>query len=210
MLDLRILTEDFIRKDWPRLEGDNSWDESVLRAINGVTMDLTDRERQLLAWLHSYKVLLFFPPDKSSQVARQILDFADNERTPTRVLDRDSISGAYQKLYGRLSEAAHKSPQSGNPRDVSSLTSKALWCCYPSDVPIFDDHAARALQVISRLLRIKATKSVEYERFIEVWFKVYDKISPAIDAAGLKDYPYKVRILDRLLWHLGQPSFDMA
>jgi len=210
MLDLRILTEDFIRKDWPRLEGDNSWDESVLRAINDVTMDVNDRERQLRAWLHSYKVLLFFSPDNSSQVARQILDFADNERTPTRVLDRDSISGAYQKLYARLSSVVHPSPRSGNPRNVGSLTSKALWCCYPADVPIFDDHAARALQVVSRLLGIKATKSEDYERFVEVWFVVYERIGPAINASGLKDYPYKVRVLDKLLWHLGQPSFDMA
>jgi hypothetical protein len=210
MLDLGIVIENFIRKDWPRLERDNSWDESVLRAINDVTMDVTERERQLLAWLHSYKVLLFFPPDNSIQVARQILDFADNERTATRVLDRDSISVAYQTLYARLSAVVHPSPISGNPRNVVSLTSKALWCCYPSDVPIFDDHAARALQVISRLLGIKAVKSDKYECFLEVWFQVYGRIDAAIDASGLKDYPYKVRVLDRLLWHLGQPSFDMA
>jgi len=59
-------------------------------------------------------------------------------------------------------------------------------------------------------LGIKATKSEDYERFVEVWFVVYERIGPAINASGLKDYPYKVRVLDKLLWHLGQPSFDMA
>ena len=46
------------------------------------------------------------------------------------------------------------SRKTGRLRDVTSLTSKALWCCYPQDVPMFDDYAVRALQVISRLFRI--------------------------------------------------------
>ena len=38
------------------------------------------------------------------------------------------------------------------PRSLTSLTSKALWCCYPDAIPIFDSYARRALWVLSRLM----------------------------------------------------------
>jgi hypothetical protein len=97
----------------------------------------------------------------------------------------------------------------GKKREVTSLTSKALWCCYPHDIPILDDYAERALQVISRILRLApATEKPRYSAFVDVWFQVYDEIKLVIDKPELNKYKYKVRVLDKLLWYLGQHSFD--
>ncbi len=67
----------------------------------------------------------------------------------------------------------------------------------------------RALQVISKLLGITTEEGERYGRFIDAWFQVYEKVRPTIDAADLGGCPYKVRVLDRILWHLGQPSFNI-
>jgi hypothetical protein len=48
----------------------------------------------------------------------------------------------------------------------------------------------------------------DYVCFVDAWFRVYDELKSVIDVANLSGYPYKVRVLDRLLWYLGQPNFD--
>ena len=43
-----------------------------------------------------------------------------------------------------------------------------------------------------------------------MWLQLYQRIEPAIDQSDLRGYPYKVRVLDGLLWYLGQPTFDAS
>jgi len=42
---------------------------------------------------------------------------------------------------------------------------------------------------------------------VDVWFRAYDEINPAVDEAGLSACPRKVRILDGVLWYLGQGGY---
>ncbi len=74
---------------------------------------------------------------------------------------------------------------------------------------MFDYYAERALQVISRLFGIlpEATQT-GYGCYVEVWLQLYQRVEPVIDQFDLKGYPYKIRVLDALLWYLGQPTFD--
>jgi hypothetical protein len=119
------------------------------------------------------------------------------------------VISEHERLRERIRHVAPHSLKTGKPREVTSLTSKALLCCYPYDVPIFDSYALRALQVISRLSRMTTGENQsEYACFVDAWFQVYDEVEPVIELAGLDGYPYKVRVLDRLLWYLGQPNFD--
>ena len=208
------MTENFIRNDLEGLRTDDPADQSVLRAINETDMEEAERMQRLLKWLNYYRVLLFFPPENSKQVAHQILAYADNERSVSKTLARGDIFLQYKMLREKLCAAAHRNPISGKPRNVDSLTSKALWCCYPSDIPIMDDYAERALQVISRLSGIKLKtgnlNKDRYECFLEVWFLLYERVAPVIDPLDPTQYPFKPRVLDRLLWHYGQPNYDSA
>jgi hypothetical protein len=43
---------------------------------------------------------------------------------------------------------------------------------------------------------------------VDVWFQVYREVQSVIDEADLRGHRYKVRVLDRLLWYLGQPGFE--
>jgi len=209
MLSLREFTDEFIQTKLQSFEGDDRTDEAVIQAIGKQNMDHTDREDHILRWLNKYRVLLFFPPEKSREIAGQIIEFADERSQAPLNQNKDLILKEYERLRGRISRVAPLSPKSGKPREIISLTSKALWCCYPHEIPIFDAYAERALQVISRLSRMMPSQSQpEYACFIDVWFQVYQEVKPVIDQSNLNGYPYKIRVLDRLLWHLGQPSFE--
>jgi len=212
LLNLKQIAEDFIQNRLPSLdEGERKGptDESAIEAINGRSRNHSDRESDLLDWLKHYKVLRYFPVDKSREIANQIIEYADGSRPAPRLPDKSSIITEYERLERRIIQAAPLCPKSGKPRDVTSLTAKALWCCYPHDIPIFDSHAERSLHVMSRLLRMapEPTQS-KYAAFLDVWLQVYDEVRPVIEKADLDGYPYKVRVLDRLLWYLGKPSFD--
>ena len=207
MLDLKKFAEDFIQKKLQLFDDDNREDESVIKAINDRETANSDRERGVRRWLNVYKALLFFPPDNSMKIAGEIIKFAHERQRTTLHQNKDRIISEYVCLRERIRQFA-PSLKSGNPKEVTSLTSKALWCCYPYDVPIFDSYAVDALRVISRLSRIAPEPNQsEYACFVDVWSQVYSEIVSVIEEADLNGYPYKVRVLDRLLWDLGQPSY---
>ncbi|MGA2879596.1 MAG: hypothetical protein ABSG13_11650 [Bryobacteraceae bacterium] len=186
---------------------DTTEDKAVIDAINGRALDPTGRQRQVVHWLEYYKVLMFVQPDRKTAMANEIIGFADGPREDSLHRNKDGIVSEFDRLGKRICKVA-KPKKSGEPPALTSLTSKALWCCYPNDVPVFDDNAARALGVISRLCHlVPAPKQLKYACFVDVWLQVYNEVESVISPEDLSDCPYKVRVLDRLLWYLGQRSF---
>ncbi len=123
--------------------------------------------------------------------------------------DHALIMFEFDKLWRVIQPIAPRGPKTGKLREVVSLTSKALWCCYPNDIPIFDDYTLRALQVICRLCSIfPAPGQSEYGTFSDAWLQIYRKLEPIIEREDLQAFPFKVRVMDGMLWYLGQPSFD--
>jgi hypothetical protein len=150
---------------------------------------------------------MFFPADRSAAIADEVLRFADEPRKKSLNGDKKGIASEFEELMKRVSSVAPLT-KTGEPRRLTSLTSKALWCVYPEDVPIFDKNALTALTVISRLCQIAPEPNQsDYARFVDVWLQVYNQVEPVISQADLSDCPYKVRALDRLLWYLGQVGF---
>jgi hypothetical protein len=191
---LKEIAEQFIGENLQLFQCNHPADEVVIQAINDTEMNQENREERVLRWLHYYRVLLFF---------------ADESRNTKGSLSKELIISEYEKLRERIRHVAPLRPTTGKRREVTSLTSKALWCCYPYSVPIFDGYALRALHVISRLSNMTIEKnSSEYARFVDAWFQVYAKVEPVIELAHLDNYSYKVRVLDKFLWFLGQPNFE--
>lgn len=207
MCDLKQLVRDLIATKWHVGGRDTVEDRLVIEAINKRDLGPADRNQKITHWLQFYKVLMFFPADRSAAIADEIIGFADEQRAASLSLDKDRIVHEFDRLNARISVVA-KPNKDGKPPNLKSLTSKALWCCYPHDVPIFDGNAASALGVISRLRHMVPTpKQAEYACFVEVWLQVYSEVESVIRPEDLADCPYKVRVLDRLLWYLGQRSF---
>jgi hypothetical protein len=206
MLDLSKFTEEFVATGEYLDMDETAKDVAVLDAIKQSNRDLSSRNKAVVDWLHYYKVFMGFSGEERIRVGDQILGFADERQGTSLGLDRQLILSEFKKLEERIKKVAPRT-KAGAVRDVTSLTSKGLWCCYPDDVPIFDRNAVAALGVISRILRIASGPASEYERFLDVWIRVYREVEPVIKGADLSDCPQKVRVLDRMLWYLGETGF---
>lgn len=206
MLELKKLAEEFIEGDKRSFKTNFPGDDTVIEAINDTGAGRIELVRK---WLISYKVLHYYSLEDGRNIAEQVVKFADNRTKKDLDQDKDLVIQEFSALGKLILTVAPLAPKSGKPRELTSLTSKALWCCYPYDVPIFDNYTKRALQVISRICGLKPEPSHSgYGAFVDVWFQVYDEIKPILGQEKLSGFTYKVRVLDWLLWDLGQPSFE--
>jgi hypothetical protein len=118
--------------------------------------------------------------DTRASIAGQIIAFADEREDKSLHRDKNRIVSEFDKLKDRIDKAAPRN-KTGKGRAVTSLTSKALWCCYPNDVPIFDRNAVSALGVISRVCHLAPGRNQsEYAGFVDVWFRVYNEVESVI------------------------------
>lgn len=211
MLDLETIIEEFIRTRLRSFEADTAPDRNTVNAVANKNLERTAREDQVRASLGYCKVILFFPPDRSRAIAREVIEFADEPRPASLDQLHAQIVREYNGLRARIQPLAPLAPRSKRQREVMSLTSKALWLCYPNDVPIFDDHALRAIQVISRICRIRPMPDQGLcESFVDVWLQFYDRIRPVIENSDLHGYQHKMRVLDGFLWYLGKLNFEVT
>jgi hypothetical protein len=200
MLDLRKFAEEFVATGWYRDKTQADRDNLVIDAIDERDRDQPSRNKALVDWLNYYRVLMGFSSEARIGVADQILGFADGRGGKSLGLDRCVILSEFGKLEAGIKKIT--------PRDVTSLTSKGLWCCYPNDVPIYDRNAVTVLRVISRIRRTAPEPGrSRYASFLDLWIRLYREIEPVIDQADLTDCTYKVRVLDQLLWYLGDTGF---
>jgi hypothetical protein len=215
ILNLQLLLNKFEAVAIKDLMDAKRMDGPMLSAMTdqfGVSIE--DRYKAVNRWLFDYKVHRV-KVLQAGILSKTIIAFADAK--PKR-LDPDPISGNYRALieqfvalYAKLSSAVEKR-KDGTLRDVTSLTSKVLWSCYPTSVPIFDSQACRALQVISVLLGIEKTDqrilestARRYLSFVADWFHIY-RIS-GLNIRNDIDNEYKVRVLDIILWRLGADRY---
>jgi hypothetical protein len=207
VLDLRDLTKGLMAEGWHCGGRDTDEDNLAINATTQRDLNPSDREKAIVRWLDYYKVLMFIPQDRRIAIAHQIITFADGPREGSLHGDKDKIVFEFNKLGERVNKVG-PSKKTGEPFALTSLTSKALWCCYPEDVPIFDRNAANSLRVISRICHLfPGPSQSEYAYFVDLWLQVYSQVEAVISQADLSDCRYKVRALDRLLWYLGQVSF---
>jgi hypothetical protein len=209
-LDLKLVTKQLIAAGWHKGGPETHADEKVIQAVRNRGGSADDRKRAVIEWLQLYSVLMGWPSENRMAVAGQIIAFADEGcREPLR-LDKHRIMDKFGKLAGRIQSTAPPT-RIGGPRKITSLTSKALWCCYPEDIPIFDANAAKALGVISRICRLAPEEDESehrvYADFLDVWLQVYRQIESAILPEDLTDCSYKIRVLDRVLWYLGNGGY---
>ncbi len=214
MLDLKTLAKQYIPMslEWQSKPAETLWDKKTIEAVKSINEPFSNRVDQIHRWLQSYHVLQSFSAETEKNIAEEIIAYADNRTRIDLGMNQELILHEFKELELRLQRVVPKN-KSEKPRKVTSLVSKAIWCCYPEDIPIYDSYAEHALQILCRLSNIKVTENInhpngEYARFLEAWFLVYNEIESAIDPEILKDYPYKIRVLDSLLWFIGQPKFD--
>jgi hypothetical protein len=157
-------------------------------------------------WLQSYEVFQGIDGPRRDAIATAVLEWADSRDLQRDLTSVDALAEAHVELNSVCTRAY------GEERDFTSLASKALWLCYPDSVPIFDSFAQRALWVISKLepdIDALPGKNPEYRKFVHIWKALYDRYGRTLEDIGIENYPYRVRIFDRILWIIGEPRFGV-
>jgi hypothetical protein len=208
MIDLNKIVEHFLDEAlWQCRNQGLKEDDAVIRFLNDQNQSTDERQTEVLKWLLYYGVLQGLNEADRNAVATVIVEFADARGAIVGPLREVEIIDKFKDLHKRCSSGVRPN-RDGKPRSLTSLTSKALWCCYPDAIPIFDSYAQRALWVLSRLMgHGRPTDVMEYSRFVSVWLSLYREVERTLDDARLGDCRYKVRVFDRILWIIGRPDY---
>jgi hypothetical protein len=199
----------------------NSDNVAIAAIAGGRTAKNAD---DLKAWLTSYKVFQSYSMKRRNSVVRAIFRTVAAHPEIRSISSEPDLRRAYMLLYRAIAFAAPRCGGEKNEyRDVTSLTAKALWCCSPGFVPIFDSHVATSLYVLGRLHDLKPQvhqKDVfkPYFEFCDLWFGLANKIDARkifrteFDARGWRHNappPQQAftRSFDKFLWIMGQPKF---
>jgi hypothetical protein len=213
VIDLNQMVEHFINGATESY-GDYflKFDSPAINALMDRSQSAEDRQEHVRSFLRAYSVLQGLNKSEETAIVNEILEFADAHDLTRNPTSKEEILELFDDLHGRCQSKVHRN-KDGNPRDLTSLTSKALWFCYPDAIPMFDSRAGQALCVISHLMglnRPPLNSETRYKPFLSVWLDVYDRVKPTIDAIGenrLHGCTYKVRVLDMILWTIGGPDF---
>lgn len=210
MCDINQMVERFLNEAvWRCRNEGGQEDDAVIGALDDRNQSTEVKRKEVLKWLRYYGVLRGLNAADREAVPSVIVEFADARAAVVSQLCEVEIIEKFKDLHKRCSSKVHPR-QNGEPRSLISLTSKALWCCYPYAIPLFDAYAQRTLWVVSRLMDLDRppdaqTPYEEYGRFVSVWLSLYRRAT--IDDGRLDGYRYKVRVFDRILWIIGQPDY---
>jgi|ERR1035441_10055536 hypothetical protein len=197
----------FCETEWPKHVAENESDIATIKAFHNRQFD-GDRLALVGEWLRSYQVFQGLDGRQRKALARNLVYFYDSKRR-NRIRSTAHLLSEFHELESSLREGAMLVTKRGLPRKIESLASKALWCCYPFDVPILDSFAENALRVIARSLGLSIGASdSRYEQFVGLWFKLYETVQPQIIEFAMSNSAYPIRVFDRYLWWLGRTSYD--
>jgi hypothetical protein len=186
------------------------WAPGEIEADHEVVQAVTDpsepeRVDTLQRWLRRCVALLSLNDAESSRICEVILHFSDALPRPERKLVPEEILVHFENLETQLRAVV---PPSEDDFLLTTLTSKALWCCFPEDVPIFDRHVRCALTTLARLMDVDPSHDgTEYDRFVDLWLRIYERVEGRFDdPEAIERYGSDVRFFNRYLRFLSDPD----
>jgi hypothetical protein len=166
-------------------------------------------------WMRDYGLFQGIEGGARTLIAKRFVAFA---RAHGRVAHIDDA--AIAALFKELLQALFKVQQ----RSWMSATSKLLWCLYPRDIVIYDTFVHRTLVTLQCIdtdlagtARIGAAPEIKTEADLKLAVDAYMRYQglvrkllrvhqPALDKLRHDcevSYPYDIRIVDKLLWMIG-------
>jgi hypothetical protein len=207
MMDIKLSLKKFCTNEWRGYAYDIVGDDLVINALSDRRF-AGNRAFEVQRWLRSYQVFQGLNTNQRGVIAENLVSFYD-ANSHGQITSRKHLLKEFSALESHLRERADLVTRTGSPRQIESLTSKALWCCYPLDVPIMDSFAENALRMIARSNGMSIHLSDKrFDMFTELWFKVYETVKPQIVDFSIKESAYPLRVFDRYLWWLGQTSYS--
>ncbi|MBI3530707.1 MAG: hypothetical protein HY067_22405 [Betaproteobacteria bacterium] len=170
------------------------------------------------SWMRDYGLFQGITARNRAAIVARFLRFAHAHKATAHNPNEEEIA----TLYAALFTALHREV----PRSWMSATSKLLWCLYPDTIVIYDTFVHRTLIVmqsidddLSAFPRVGAPRSIDGEADIVAATTHYMNYQAMVRRLQtrhwqlLRDlrkrynesYPYDVRIIDKLLWMIGNP-----
>lgn len=179
-----------------------------------------DEDIQLvISWMRDYGLFQGITKQEREKVSIKFLLFAKSIGSTIDITDKDTLKNIYSELFKSLFDEVNRS--------WMSATSKLLWCIYPDDVVIYDSFVERVLVVIqcfdeglSKFPRIgvapkKVTSEsdiasaishyMNYQGMVRHIYEHNIKILNELRNKYKETYPHDIRIVDKLLWMIGNP-----
>ena len=169
-------------------------------------------------WMRNYGLFQGIEGDARNKIAKRFLTFAHQHRRATRINDA-TIADLYRELLSSLYKV--------KSRSWMSATSKLLWCLYPRDIVIYDAFVHRALvalqcvdpdlsgtERIGGAPKIKAPAHIDpavgaymrYQALVRMLLHVHTPTLDALRKRHKEQYQYDIRIVDKLLWMIGDSN----
>jgi hypothetical protein len=190
----------------------------MLRTLSGPECD----HEIITNWMQKYGLFQGVATADRKAVVEAFVKFALSAPRAPRIALAE-VHEQYEALYKVLYRAV--------PRGWTSATSKLLWCLYPHDVAIYDTFVWRTLVVLQELdedmrtvnrigsppwgkgtdekagsLPAGVTHYRHYSRLIDILFRRHAGLLNELRQHHKIQYLYDIRILDKLLWMIGNPK----
>lgn len=168
------------------------------------------------SWMLSYRLFQGITAQDRNIIVEKFLEFAQTHTRPTQQLTEVEIEALYSQLLTDFYQSV--------PRSWVSASSKLLWCLYPETVVIYDAFVHRTLVVmqcidddlagfprISGAPRISRETDIatavqhymNYQSMVRRLLTVYSSLLIELRNTHNTKYPYDIRILDKVLWMIG-------
>lgn len=195
--------------------------EAIRRDQDMVDMLMRGLQKPCLvrSWMRDYGLFQGITTPNRNAVVEQFLRFVEKHER----VDHQPTDAEIEALFTELLTALYREV----PRSWMSASSKLLWCLYPKTVVIYDAFVHRALLVMQCLdddledfprigaaLRIgsEADIALAVQHYMNYHFMAHRLLSAhrslLNDLRKKHDttYPYDIRIIDKVLWMIGNPS----
>jgi len=183
-------------------------------------VDMLHNSRQnhnlVKSWMMDYGLFQGINSQNRTAIVNQFLQFVQTLTFNTDNLTIEQIKNNFTELLTKLFQTVNRS--------WVSATSKLLWCLYPNTIAIYDTFVHRTLAVMQCLdddlagfsrigeqPSIRSTNDIQgavqhymnYQAMVRKLLYTHSTLLQELRVQHQETYPYDVRILDKLLWMIG-------
>ncbi|MGK0288862.1 MAG: hypothetical protein ACI86H_000283 [bacterium] len=173
----------------------------------------------VMSWMLDYGLFQGIKATDREAIIQKYYTLVFHESFVSKTLNTDQIKIIfYQFLLGFYETV---------PRKWLSATSKLLWCSFPDKVVIYDAFVERALVVLQGITpylinmpRIKTSPTIKsisdidsaitfymnYQSMVLAILSEHQSQLETLRTTYNESYPHDIRIIDKLLWMLGNPN----
>ncbi|WP_157692236.1 hypothetical protein [Burkholderia pseudomallei] len=169
-------------------------------------------------WMEAYGLFRGITNEDREEICKSFLAFSASHSIRSKLSD-DDVGEVYGELFDVLYQVV--------ARAWTSASSKLLWCLYPSGMVIYDAFVHRALVVLRCIdpdlagfpsvgtapnvnsrndIKLVTAHYVNYQRIVKRLRDVHKERLDQLRDHHKETYPYDIRIVDKLLWMIGNPS----